>query len=149
MELRRQAEAAEANGAPAETTSKKEKVAKVAGAKKKAAPRAKRTRTKAIVRKRLVWGVFSSSMKEEGRFPYSEREAADARAAALVEKHKRKYFVQPIKEVIGDKQPEVIEEDWEDEVPVKARRAATETDEEEEEEDEVEIELGGDDDDDE
>jgi hypothetical protein len=56
-----------------------------------------------VVRKRLLWGVFSSSMKEEGRFSYGERDAAENRAAELSAKHKRTYFVQPIKEPIADK----------------------------------------------
>jgi hypothetical protein len=42
-------------------------------------------------------------MKEEGRFPYGERDAAENRAAELSAKHKRTYFVQPIKEPIADK----------------------------------------------
>ncbi|MBS0260685.1 MAG: hypothetical protein JSS02_01915, partial [Planctomycetes bacterium] len=58
-----------------------------------------------VVRKRLVWGVFSSSMKEENRFPYAEREAAQARADELAARHKRTYFVQGIKEPLGDKEP--------------------------------------------
>lgn len=101
-ELRDQAEAAEKLGVTAETTGK-------AGAKKepkkKAAARPKRTKTKVVVRKRLVWGVFSSTLKEEGRYPYGERDAAEARAEELAVRHKRTYFVQPIKEPIADKAP--------------------------------------------
>ena len=103
LELRKQVEAADAAGTPAaEVTAK---VKKVKDPKKKAAPRAKRTKVKAIIRKRLVWGVFSSSMKEEGRFPYNEKEAAEARVAELALKHKRTYFVQPIKEPLPDAVP--------------------------------------------
>jgi hypothetical protein len=101
LELRRQAEAAESM--PAGDGVVKKKAAKEP--KKKPAVRAKRTKAKVIVRKRLVWGVFSSSMKEEGRFPYAEREAAEARAVELAAKHKRTYFVQPIKEPLADKEP--------------------------------------------
>jgi hypothetical protein len=96
-ELRDQAEAAEKRGGAAEGTAAKKE------AKKKAAPRAKRSKTKVVVRKRLVWGVFSSTLKEEGRFPYGEREAAESRAEELSVKHKRTFFVQPIKEPIADK----------------------------------------------
>ncbi len=70
--------------------------------KKPAAARPKRTKTKAVVRKRMLWGVFSSSMKEEARFPYAEKEQAEARAEALHQKNKKEYFVQPIKEPIAE-----------------------------------------------
>jgi hypothetical protein len=99
-ELREQAEAAEKQGksAAAEAGEKKGKEGK-----KKAAAKPKRSKAKVIVRKRLVWGVFSSSLKEEGRFPYAEKDAAEARAADLAAKHKRTYFVQPIKEPLPEK----------------------------------------------
>ena len=101
-ELREQDDAAEKQG----KTSAGEGAAvekKKAKEPKKKAVKGKRTKAKVIIRKRLLWGVFSSSMKEEGRFPYAERDAADERAAQLGEKHKRTYFVQPIKEPIADK----------------------------------------------
>ena len=47
--------------------------------------------------------VFSASMKEEGRFGYFEKEAAETRASELTAKHKRTYFVHPIKEPIADR----------------------------------------------
>jgi hypothetical protein len=112
LELRKQAEAAAAmeNEADVELEAdveddesgdespKKKKKA----VKKKAAPRAKRAKTKAVVRKRMVWGVFSSSMKEEARFAYHERELADQKVEALMQKNKRTYFVQPIKEPLPE-----------------------------------------------
>jgi hypothetical protein len=105
-DLRKEHEAAEAReadgltvGDKPEKAEKKKKVAKDPAEKKKKAPaKAKRSKTKALVRKRMLWGVFSNSMKEEGRFPYADREAADARAADLTAKHKKAYFVQAIKE---------------------------------------------------
>lgn len=100
LEMRKQVEAAEAAGTPPTEGAAAKK--KVKEPKKKAAPRAKRTKVKAIIRKRLVWGVFSSSMKEEGRFPYADRDAAEARVVELSQKHKRTYFVQPIKEPLQD-----------------------------------------------
>ena len=105
MELRKMAEAAESQGKKGEATDAapgKKKAAKDPKVKKPAV-RAKRTKTKVIIRKRLVWGVFSSSLKEEGRFPYAERAAADARAEDLATKHKRAYFVQGIKEPLPEK----------------------------------------------
>lgn len=97
-ELRDQADAAEKRGT-GDAADKK----KVKEAKKKPAAKSKRSKAKVVVRKRLLWGVFSASMKEEGRFPYAEREAAETRAAELTAKHKRTYFIQPIKEPIADK----------------------------------------------
>ena len=102
-ELREQAEAAEKLEKPASGEVADKKKAKEP--KKKAAPKSKRSKAKIIVRKRLLWGVFSSSLKEEGRFPYAEREAAEARAQDLAAKHKRTYFIQPIKEPL----PEPVE----------------------------------------
>lgn len=97
LDLRKEAEAAEAMGADGSKAAPKKK-------KKKAAKRkvTKRTKVKAVVRKRLVWGVFSSSLKEEARFPYDQRKAADEKAVQLATKTKRTYFVQPIKEALPE-----------------------------------------------
>lgn len=100
-ELRDQAEAAEKLGVEPGSATEKKKASKEA--KKKPAAKTKRTKTKLVVRKRFLWGVYSSSMKEEGRFPYADREAAEARLEELAAKHKRTYFIQPIKEPIADK----------------------------------------------
>jgi hypothetical protein len=101
-ELREQADAAEkqGKGAPAEAGGDKKKPK---DPKKKAAAKPKRSKVKVIVRKRLLWGVFSSSLKEEGRFPYADKDGAESRAAELAAKHKRTYFVQPIKEPLPEK----------------------------------------------
>ncbi|MGQ0635181.1 MAG: hypothetical protein ACT4QC_11265 [Planctomycetaceae bacterium] len=106
-ELREQHEAAE----------KRQPKSAAAGAKsakdgkKKAAPKAKRGKSKVVLRKRLMWGVFSSSLKEEGRFPFADKEAAENRAAELTQRHKRTYFIQPIKEPIAEKEPEAESSD--------------------------------------
>jgi hypothetical protein len=77
------------------------------GAKTPAAKKAKRTRApskrkaKVAERKRLIWGIYSSSFKEEARFPYDQRAAAEERLEQLRAKGKRSYFIQPIKEVIS------------------------------------------------
>lgn len=92
LSKRREAEAAEAKG----TTKAKKK------RKKAAKKKTTRRKTKASERKRLVWGVFSSSLKEEARFPYDQRKEAEKKLKALLDKGKRMYFLQPIKEVITD-----------------------------------------------
>ncbi|HCO23066.1 MAG TPA: hypothetical protein DIT97_08405, partial [Gimesia maris] len=89
LEMRRQAEAAEAESksSPKKKATKKKKATR----KKKAA--------KAEVRRRLFWGVFTGSMKEESRFAYDQRDAAVERIEQLRLKNAKKlYFIQPIKE---------------------------------------------------
>lgn len=95
-ELRKQVEAAEA-------------IEKADGAKKKptrkkaAATRTRRTKAKTTQRKRLVWAVFSGSMKEEARFPYDQRTAAEEKIEQLKQKSPKKmYFIQPVKEVLAE-----------------------------------------------
>jgi hypothetical protein len=89
--MRRQAEAAEAE----EKSSPKKKATK-----KKKATRKKKS-AKADVRRRLVWGVFTGSMKEESRFPYDQRDAAEERIEQLRAKNAKKlYFIQPVKEPV-------------------------------------------------
>ncbi len=102
-ELREQAEAAEKQGKTAAGEGAVGDKKKVKEPKKKAAAKPKRSKVKVIVRKRMLWGVFSSSLKEEGRFPYADKDAAEARAADLAARHKRTYFVQPIKEPLPEK----------------------------------------------
>ncbi|QDV21157.1 hypothetical protein Pan153_58390 [Gimesia panareensis] len=92
LEMRRQAEAAEAE----EKSSPKKKATKT----KKKATRKKKA-AKADVRRRLVWGVFTGSMKEESRFPYDQRDAAEERIEQLRAKNAKKlYFIQPVKEPV-------------------------------------------------
>lgn len=95
-ELRKQAEAVEARGG--------EPAKKKAAAKKTTTARGgKRTKEKAIARKKLVWVVFNGSMKEEGRFPYDQRAAAEEKIEQLKLKSAKKlYFIQPVKELLGD-----------------------------------------------
>ena len=100
MELRRMTEAAEA-----QETSDSEGAPKKKAAKKKAAKRVSRAKEKVPERRRLVWGVFSGTMKEEARFPYAERDAALEKAEKLSARGKKRYFVQPVKEVITEPLP--------------------------------------------
>jgi hypothetical protein len=149
MELRRQAEAVEARGeTPAAAPAK---------AKKAAAPKAKRTKEKAVARKRLIWVVYNGSMKEEGRFAYDQKDAAEEKIEQLRQKSKKLYFIQPVKEVIGAEgttvglaaaaavvaakaaapvAPPPVEEEEEAEVPEEVAAEAEAEEEEEEDEDE-------------
>ncbi len=81
----------------------KKKTAKKTTTKKAAANKTTKRKTKKAAeptRYRLIWGVYSSSMREEARFPYEERGEADKKAEALKAKGKKLYWVQPIKEEI-------------------------------------------------
>jgi hypothetical protein len=112
LDKRREVEAAEAleksESAGAGTKKKKaakKKVAKKKVAKKKVAKKTttRRTKTKAPQRKRLVWAVFSGSMKEEARFPYDQRKDAEKKLEQLRAKATKKmYFIQPVKEPLPD-----------------------------------------------
>lgn len=94
IELRRQAEAAAARGEAAEESAKK---------KGSASTKTKKVKEKPVARKRLVWVVYSGSMKEEERFSYDQRAAAEEKVEQLRQKSNKKlYFIQPVKEVIGD-----------------------------------------------
>jgi len=95
LDKRREHEAAEKQGktkAPKKTAAKK-------GTK---TTTARKRKTKAPERKRLLWGVFSGTLKEEGRFAWNERDKADEKLALLRSKSKKLYFIQPIKESISD-----------------------------------------------
>lgn len=95
LELRKMNEAAEAAGASdGEETPKKKKKA----TRKKAAPR--KVREKPPERKRVIWVLYSGSMKEEGRYPYDQKQAADERLAVLQGRGKKLYFMQMVKELI-------------------------------------------------
>jgi len=94
------------------TTPAAKKATKKAAAKKAVTKKAvtkKAVTKKAVKRKRksteptryrLIWGVYSSSMREEARFDYDCRKDADKKAEKLKAKGKKLYWVQPIKEEI-------------------------------------------------
>lgn len=102
LDKRREVEAAEALEAAGGTTAKKTKKKAAKKTKKKAATRS-RAKAKTSARKRIVWGVFNGSMKEEARFPYAEREAAELKVEQLrVKSPKKMFFIQPIKEEMAE-----------------------------------------------
>ncbi len=90
-ELRRETDAADRTTEPA---------AKVA--KKTAVKRKSRAKTPKVVRLKAMWGVFNQSMKLVARFEYSERKAADKKAADLSASAKSPHFVGPVKEPIQE-----------------------------------------------
>lgn len=95
LDKRREYEAAEKQG--------KTSTAKKATAKKGTKSTvARKRKVKAPERKRLMWGVFSGTLKEEGRFLWNEKDKAEERLALLRSKSKKLYFIQPIKESISD-----------------------------------------------
>lgn len=142
MELRRQHEAAEKKKtATGKTDAKKTKKRKAA--KRKTTPR--KSKDRALQRKRVVWCVFNGSMKEEGRFPYDQKEAAEAKLEQLRSKSKKLYFLQPVKEVMGDAPAPAEAVPDEDEVE---ETAETETDGEVLEDAEEEADDSDEDDDD-
>ncbi len=111
LDMRREVEAAEAlekapgakkkAGTKAATTKKAKTPAekKKKTTRKKAASRSRKTK-ETPSRRRLVWVIYSSTMREEGRFLYHERDKAEEKLEALLSKGKRRYFIQPIKEAL-------------------------------------------------
>lgn len=78
-------------------------------------------------RRRIVWVVYSSTMREEGRFLYYEKDKAEELLETLLARGKRKYFMQPLKETLnpdGTPMIQVVapqpEEDVDEEVRVEA-----------------------------
>ncbi len=115
LELRRQYEAAEPvdpmedeadeaadDGSDDEEAERKPK--KKAKAPSKAKPKAVKA-PKPAARMRIVWGVVNDAFKTVGTFDYSQKEAADARAAELTAKGKGTHFVQKVKEPMPDNAP--------------------------------------------
>ncbi|HWL09824.1 MAG TPA: hypothetical protein VNQ76_15565 [Planctomicrobium sp.] len=94
LDKRREVEAAEKQG----------KLKKTASARKSSSGKApaRKRKVKAPERKRLMWGVFSGTLKEEGRFAYDEKDKAEEKLALLRSKSKKLYFIQPIKESLNE-----------------------------------------------
>ncbi|WP_157605936.1 hypothetical protein [Schlesneria paludicola] len=135
MELRKQAEALEARGGSVDAPKK---------TKKSAGTKTKRVKEKVQARKRLVWVVYNGSMKEEGRFPYDQREAAEEKIELLRQKSKKMYFIQPLKEVIGEAPgaapAKLVTAEIEEDDVRPSRKAAVAEDEEDDDDEEEEEE---------
>lgn len=111
-----------------------EELEKSAPKKKKKATRKKGTTTrtrkkKADVpaRRRLVWVVYSSTMREEGRYLYHERDKAEEKLKTLLAKGKRRYFIQPIKEPLDADGNPLVPDNEEQSEPKKSENAAPAT----------------------
>jgi hypothetical protein len=162
LELRRQREAAEPLDPMEDETEEvveeveEEEVAERRPKKKKAPakPKAKSSRSspKPTARMRIVWVVLNDAFKPVATFEYSQKAAAEARAAELTAKGKGTHFVQRTKEPmpedapgIGAAIPRTVA------TPTKAERKPAEVaieeedDIEEEEENDVEAEDDADD----
>jgi hypothetical protein len=75
-------------------------------AKAPAKAKAKSSRSaKPAARMRIVWVVLNDAFKPVGTFDYSQKEAADARAAELTAKGKGTHFVQRTKEAMPEDAP--------------------------------------------
>lgn len=120
--MRREVEAAEA--AEVAKPAAKKKATKKKAAKKKTT---RKKKSDVPARRRLVWVLYSSTMREEGRYLYHEREKAEEKLNALLAKGKRRYFLQPIKEPLdAEGNPMVPDDDDMKGETVKAEKADAE-----------------------
>jgi hypothetical protein len=102
LQMRREVEAADEKKKTAKKTKVKTKAKTKAKTPKKKAVR-KKAKDKTPARKRLIWGVFSGNLKEQARFPYDQRAAAEEKIKQLKTRSAKKmFFIQPIKEPITD-----------------------------------------------
>ena len=85
-------------------------VAKKTTQKKAAKKTTRKKKSNEPIRYRLIWGDYSSGMREESRFDYGKRKDADKKAEQLTAKGKKLFWVQPIKEEIVP-EPEVPEDE--------------------------------------
>lgn len=108
LSMRREAEAAES--AEKASPKKKKKAAKKKATRKKATTSRARRVKDVAPRRRLVWVVYSSTMREEGRYLYHERDKAEEKLEQLLAKGKRRYFIQPIKEPLDSEGAPMTEE---------------------------------------
>ncbi len=122
LSMRREVEAAE-ELEKTEPKKKKKAAKKKATRKKATTTRARKKKADTPARRRLVWVVYSSTMREEGRYLYHDRDKAEEKLNALLAKGKRRYFIQPIKEPL-DSEGNPMVPDEEEPKPKKAAKAA-------------------------
>lgn len=127
LSMRREVEAADALEESAPTKKKAtKKAAKKKAAKKKATTRTRKKKADIPVRRRLIWVLYSSTMREEGRYLYHERDKAEEKLQALLAKGKRRYFLQPIKEPLDSEGNPMVPDEEEAPKPKKAAKAKAE-----------------------
>ena len=98
---RKEVEAAEAAESAGTKTATKKKKATRKKAVKKTATKSRARRVKdTLERRKLVWLIYSQTMKEEARFAWEDKRAAEEKLEQLRAKSKRLYFLQPLKEPI-------------------------------------------------
>ncbi|MCP4855572.1 MAG: hypothetical protein GY903_13865 [Fuerstiella sp.] len=136
LSKRREVEAAEI---AEKTTVKKKKTTKKKATKKKTKTKTKTTRARkkaadTPARRRIVWVLYSSTMREEGRYLYHERDKAEEKLQALLARGKRRYFLQPIKEPLDSEGNPMVPDEEETKKPVKAVQATPEAEETSEDE---------------
>ena len=78
---------------------KKEKAAKEPG---KAAKKPSRKKTAKEARMKAYWGVYNQGMKRLALFEYSDRKAAEKKAADLMASSRTNHFIQLVKEAITE-----------------------------------------------
>jgi hypothetical protein len=78
---------------------KKEKAAKEPG---KAAKKPSRKKAAKEARMKAYWGVFNQGMKRLALFEYSDRKAAEKKAAELMSSSRASHFIQLVKEAITE-----------------------------------------------
>lgn len=117
---RREIEAAEAKG---EKTTKEKVAKKKESKKRKTAARPRRAKD-TPARRRIVWVVYSSTMREEGRFLYHERDKADEKLEQLLAKGKRRYFIQPFKEPLDSEGAPLVADPAEEAAKKEAAKVA-------------------------
>jgi len=120
LSKRREVEAAEAmDEAP-----KKKAAKKKATRKKATTTRARKKKADTPARRRLVWVLYSSTMREEGRYLYHERDKAEEKLQLLLAKGKRRYFLQPIKEPLDSEGNPMVPDEDEAKVTKKVAKSA-------------------------
>ncbi|MEO2012997.1 MAG: hypothetical protein ABGZ53_01365 [Fuerstiella sp.] len=140
LSKRREVEAAEKTTVKKKKTTKKKATKKKATKKKTTTTRARKKKADTPARRRIVWVLYSSTMREEGRYLYHERHKAEEKLQALLARGKRRYFLQPIKEPLdSDGNPMVPD----DEEPVKVVKVVAEPAEETSEEEGTETAAAG------
>ena len=106
-ELRAQSDAAEAREKTAKKATKEKapKAKKEKAAKEPSKAPAKKPSRKKVAkeaRMKAYWGVFNQGMKRLALFEYSDRKAAEKKAAELMASSRASHFIQLVKEAITE-----------------------------------------------